>query len=516
MRGSIRTRAPAVPRFRPAAVARLCRLASLVVLVALVSGAHVVGAGPAAQAREAPSSFADMAERLLPAVVNISTTQSMTGERGPQMPQFPPGSPFEEFFREFFDRQGPGQGQAPTMPRRATSLGSGFVIDKEGYIVTNNHVIEGADEVTVILQDDTALKAEIVGRDPKTDVALLKVEAEKDLPFVEFGDSDRSRVGDWVVAIGNPFGLGGTVTAGIISARARNINAGPYDNFIQTDASINRGNSGGPLFNMDGQVIGVNTAIYSPAGGGSVGIGFATPSNLAQSVVDDLRRFGEVKRGWLGVRIQTVTDEIADSLGLDRARGALVASVQEGGPAAEAGIQAGDVILSWDGDDIREMRNLPKAVADTEIGSTVDAVVWRDGKRQTVKVKVAELEEEEAAAMAGEEGAPAPAPETAGAEVPSLGLSVQPLNDQTRESFQIPEDVQRGVVVTDLNAESDAAEKGIRPGDVIAEVNQKQVTTAEEIRAQIQAAKDSGRKSVLLMVQNEAGSRFVAVRIGDQ
>ena len=479
-------------------------LASLVVLVVLAVGQ---GIAPV-QARQAPESFADLAEKLLPAVVNISTTQSLTGERGPQMPQFPPGSPFEDFFREFFDRQ-----QAPSMPRRATSLGSGFIIAADGFIVTNNHVIEGAEEVTVILQDDTALKAEIIGRDPKTDVAVLKVTTDRKLPFVTFGDSDKARVGDWVIAIGNPFGLGGSVTAGIISARARNINAGPYDNFLQTDASINRGNSGGPLFNMKGEVIGVNTAIYSPAGGGSVGIGFATPSNLASAVISDLREYGEVKRGWLGVRIQTVTEEIADSLGLDRPRGALVASVQEGGPAAEAGIQAGDVILTWDGDDIREMRNLPNAVAESEIGAAVDVEVWRDGARQTVQVTVAELEEEAEAAFATEENGAAPSDPAAGSDIPALGMSVQPLDDQARAAFQIPEDVSRGVVVADLSDDSDAAEKGIRPGDVIAEVNQKPVTTADEIRAQVDAARTAGRKSVLLMVQSEAGSRFVAVRI---
>ena len=479
-------------------------LASLVVLVVLAVGQ---GIAPV-QARQAPESFADLAEKLLPAVVNISTTQSLTGERGPQMPQFPPGSPFEDFFREFFDRQ-----QAPSMPRRATSLGSGFIIAADGFIVTNNHVIEGAEEVTVILQDDTALKAEIIGRDPKTDVAVLKVTTDRKLPFVTFGDSDKARVGDWVIAIGNPFGLGGSVTAGIISARARNINAGPYDNFLQTDASINRGNSGGPLFNMKGEVIGVNTAIYSPAGGGSVGIGFATPSNLASAVISDLREYGEVKRGWLGVRIQTVTEEIADSLGLDRPRGALVASVQEGGPAAEAGIQAGDVILTWDGDDIREMRNLPNSVAESEIGAAVDVEVWRDGARQTVQVTVAELEEEAETAFATEENGAAPSDPAAGSDIPALGMSVQPLDDQARAAFQIPEDVSRGVVVADLSVDSDAAEKGIRPGDVIAEVNQKPVTTADEIRAQVDAARTAGRKSVLLMVQSEAGSRFVAVRI---
>lgn len=500
MTGSTRTRIPVAGRW----------LSAMMIAAALSLG---TGAQHTAQAQSgAPDSFADMAERLLPAVVNISTTTTLGGERGPQMPQFPPGSPFEEFFKEFFDRQ-----QAPSVPRRATSLGSGFIINDGGYIVTNNHVIEGAEEVTVILQDDTALKAEVVGRDSKTDVAVLKVDTDLDLPSVEWGDSEKARVGDWVIAIGNPFGLGGTVTAGIISARARNINAGPYDNFIQTDASINRGNSGGPLFDMSGRVVGVNTAIYSPAGGGSVGIGFATPSNLARNVVEDLIEYGEVKRGWLGVRIQTVTEEIADSLGLDNDQGALVASVQPDGPAAAAGIQPGDVILSWDDSPINEMRNLPKAVAETQIGKTVDVVVWRDGKRKTLEVEVAELREDDAAAFAGEPGqnGNGGSADQVGSEVPALGLSVQPLDMEAREMYAIPEDVQSGVVVSDLSADSDAAEKGIRPGDVIAEVNQTKVSSAAEIRDQIAQARDAGRKSVLLMVQGDTGSRFVAVRIGE-
>lgn len=371
--------------------------------------------------------------------------------------------------------------------------------------------------MTVILQDDTALSAEIIGRDPKTDVAVLKVDSDDELPSVEWGDSDTARVGDWVIAIGNPFGLGGTVTAGIISARARNINAGPYDNFIQTDAPINRGNSGGPLFDMTGRVVGVNTAIYSPAGGGSVGIGFATPSNLARNVVNDLIEYGEVKRGWLGVRIQSVTEEIADSLGLDDARGALVASVQPDGPAGSGWYPAGDVILRWDGQPINEMRNLPKAVAETEIGKVVDVVVWRDEKRRTIKVEVAELREDDVAAFAGEPGVNGErAPERAASDVPALGLSVQPLDIEAREMYGIPDDVQSGVVVSGLSADSDAAEKGIRPGDVIAEVNQTRVNSADDIRDQIAQARDAGRKSVLLMVQGDTGSRFVAVRIGEE
>ncbi|WP_375731161.1 Do family serine endopeptidase, partial [Azospirillum sp. B506] len=341
--------------------------------------------------RNAPGSFADLAEKLLPAVVNISTSQSAPqrpqGQR-PEVPQFPPGSPFEDFFRDFFDRQ-----QQQDQPqRKATSLGSGFIIDaKNGYVVTNNHVVQDADEITVILQDDTNIKAELVGKDSKTDLALLKIKTSHPLVAVPFGDSDAMRVGDWVLAIGNPFGLGGSVTAGIISARQRNIDAGPYDDFLQTDASINRGNSGGPMFNLNGEVIGINTAIFSPSGG-SVGIGFAIPSNLAKQVVAQLKDYGKTRRGWLGVRIQAVTPEIAESLGLPNHKGALVASVTQDGPAAKGGIQAGDVVTKFDGREIDEMRRLPRVVAETSIDKAVPVEVWRKGKSQTVHVKVGELE----------------------------------------------------------------------------------------------------------------------------
>lgn len=464
-----------------------------------------------AQARGTPDGFADLAERLLPAVVNISTTTVMP-ERGPEMPQFPPGSPFEEFFKDFFDRHG-GQGQngpAP-MPRRATSLGSGFIIDPEGYIVTNNHVIQDAEEITVILYDDTALKAKLIGRDPKVDVALLKVETKRKLPYVEWGNSEKARVGDWVMAIGNPFGLGGTVTSGIISAKTRDINAGPYDSFIQTDAAINRGNSGGPLFDMDGRVIGINTAIFSPSGG-SVGIGFATPANLAKDVLDDLREYGRTRRGWLGVRIQTVTEEIADSLGLKRASGALVASVEPESPAGKAGIQPGDVVLEWDGREVRDMRRLPTMVAETEIGRSVPVQVWRNGERKTVDVTVAELEEDQQQAAA--EDTPAPKKEEVDqTAIDSLGLSVMPLSDQARERFGIPSDA-NGVLVTDVKTDGSAAEKAVRPGDLIVEVNQKAVASADEVEEQVTKAREAGRKSVLLLIQNEAGMRFVAVNIG--
>jgi serine protease Do len=328
---------------------------SLVVIMAT----SVTGAMAAAP----PGSFADLVEKALPAVVNISTTQTAKRESSPQHPQFPPGSPFEEFFKEFFYRQ-QGQDRAP---RQVTSLGSGFVSDASGIIVTNNHVIADAVEIVVRFQDDTSLPAKLIGRDEKTDIAVLKVETDKPLAFLPLGDSEKLRVGDWVVAIGNPFGLGGTVTAGIVSAQKRDIRSGPYDDFIQTDAAINKGNSGGPLVDVDGAVIGINTAIYSPSGG-SVGIGFSVPIALAKPVIEQLRKFGETRRGWLGVHIQNVSEEIADSLSLKEVHGALVANVTENGPAQAAGIQAGDVILSFNGQTIDRMRSLPRIVAETPVG----------------------------------------------------------------------------------------------------------------------------------------------------
>jgi len=479
-------------------------------LVAVAVLLTAVAAPVQAQARPAPDSFADMAERLLPSVVNISTTQTVDADRGPSIPNFPEGSPFRDFFDEFFDRHG---GRPMPGPRQATSLGSGFIIDASGYIVTNNHVIADADEVTVTLHDDTALKAEIVGRDTKTDVALLKVTSDDPLPAVSWGDSDVSRVGDWVMAIGNPFGLGGSVTAGIISARARDINAGPYDNFIQTDASINRGNSGGPLFNMDGDVIGINTAIFSPSGG-SVGIGFAVPANLAKQVISDLKEFGRTRRGWLGVRIQTVTPEIAESLSLDDARGALVASVTEGGPAKEAGIRAGDVVLTFNGRDIEEMRRLPRIVAETEVGSSVPVEVWRDGEKVSVTVNLGELEEaEESGLLASDQPNGGPGgPGSAGPSSTVLGLTLKAITPELASDFDLAEDT-AGVVITDVNADSDAAAKGLRPGHVIVEVNQTPVTSPSEVKAALDAARDSGRSSVLLLVQRDGSMSFLALKL---
>ena len=348
-------------------------------------------------AARGPEGIADVAEQVIDAVVNVSTKQSVDLSSG-AMPQLPPGSPFEEFFEEFFkNRRGQGgqngqNGQTPS-PRRVNSLGSGFIIDTSGLVVTNNHVIADADEVNVILNDGTTLKAEVIGRDQKTDLALLKVTPTKPLKAVKFGDSDKLRLGEWVIAIGNPFSLGGTVTAGIVSARNRDIQSGPYDNYIQTDAAINRGNSGGPLFNLNGEVIGVNTAIISPSGG-SIGIGFAVPSKTVVPVVDQLREFKEVRRGWLGVRIQQVSDEIAESLSIKPARGALIAGIDDKGPAKPAGIEPGDVVVKFDGKDIKEMRDLPKIVADTPVGKDVEVIIIRKGKEEKKTVKLGRLEDE--------------------------------------------------------------------------------------------------------------------------
>jgi serine protease Do len=489
------------------------RLIAALVAGAIASAAVPAVPVPALAQRAAPASFADLAERLLPAVVNISTTQTIPQRgdgRGPELPQFPPGSPFEEFFRDFFDRQGRGP-NAP--PRRATSLGSGFIIDAaQGLVVTNNHVIEGADEINVIFQDDATLRAEVVGRDPKTDLALLRIPVPEGrrLTAVRFGDSDAMRVGDWVIAIGNPFGLGGTVTAGIISARARDIQAGPYDDFLQTDASINRGNSGGPMFNMAGEVIGINTAIYSPTGA-SVGIGFAVPSNLANGVIEQLREFGRTRRGWLGVRIQGVTDEIAESLGLDRARGALIASVTPGGPAAEGGIQPGDVVTAFNGRPVDEMRRLPRIVADTRVEARVPVEVWRRGQRVEVQVTVGELEAaEEQGLLASVPGEQRPVqPQQA---LDALGLTLSGVTDELRRQHGIGEAV-RGVVITDVDTSSAAFSRGLRPGDVIVEVGQEQVATPADVQQKIRRARDQGRRSVLLLVDRQGDLRFVALGI---
>jgi serine protease Do len=462
-------------------------------------------------AARGPDGISDVAEQVIDAVVNISTSQKVEQRSSGPTPQLPPGSPFEEFFEEFFkNRRGPGQGEAPNRaPRRVNSLGSGFVIDPDGIVITNNHVISDADEVTVIFTNGDRLKAEIIGRDQKTDLAVLKVKPDKPLKAVKFGDSDGLRVGEWVIAIGNPFGLGGSVTAGIISARNRDINSGPYDNYIQTDASINRGNSGGPLFNMNGEVIGINTAIYSPSGG-SIGIGFAVPSKNAASVVDQLRQFGEMRRGWLGVRIQQVTDDIAESLGLKPSRGALVAGVDDKGPAKPAGIEPGDVIVKFDGKDIKEMKDLPRIVADTPVGKDVPVVIVRKGKEDTKTVKLGRLEDAEKQQVAARSDSK---DEDKSVVKKTLGLDLSNLTDDLRRRFKIKDSV-KGVVITAVESGSAAAEKRLNAGDVIVEVAQEVVANADAVQKRIDALKKEGKKSALLLVANAEGElRFVALAL---
>ena len=443
-----------------------------------------------------PGSFADLSERLSPAVVNISTAQMLDG--GPDIGE---GSPLEDLFRDLYPDGGEG-------PRRVQSLGSGFVISPDGLIVTNNHVIEDADEITVTFPNRLSLTAEVVGIDPHTDLAVLKVEHALPLPFVTWGDSDAARVGDWVLAIGNPFGFAGSVSAGIISARNRDINAGRYDDFIQTDAAINRGNSGGPLFNMSGEVIGVNTAIISPTGG-SIGIGFSVPSNLARNVVEQLEEYGETRRGWLGVRIQSVNDELAEALGLERAEGALVAEVTPGGPAEVAGIEAGDVIIEFNDQQIFEMRDLPRIVAETPIDETVPVTVIRGGERKRLEATIALLEEQERAPAAA---APTGDEPEAGTELPALGLTVRAISQSARVEYEIAEGVE-GVLVEAVDPGGPAAEKGIKPGDVIVEVGQEPVQTASGVKEQLAAAAKSGRRSVLFLIQSQGELRFVPLTI---
>jgi serine protease Do len=473
-------------------------------------------AGISWAAHPAPDGFADLAEKLVPAVVNISTTQTVKPERQqkehavPGRPQFPPGSPFEEFFKDFFDHNGQ-QGDRPEVkPRKATSLGSGFVIDPSGYIVTNNHVIADADEITVILHDDTNLKAELVGRDTKTDVAVLKVKTDRKLPAVGWGDSDKARVGDWVLAVGNPFGLGGSVTAGILSARQRDINSGPYDDFLQTDAAINRGNSGGPMFDMNGAVIGINTAIYSPTGV-SIGIGFAIPSNIAKAVVAELIREPDhaVHRGWLGVRIQAVTDEIAESLGLDKAHGALVASVNDNGPAQSGGIQPGDVILTFDGKKVPDMRHLPRLVAESTVGKSVPVTVWRKRQETKLQVTVGKLDETET--VAKEEPVKDKPPPAESSTVTTLGLTLSNITPELKEKFSLTDE--KGVVVVGVTKDSPAAEKGLKPGDVIMEAAQEEIKSTTQVAGKIDDAKKAGRKSILLLVERAGDLRFIALRL---
>ncbi|MHA1164753.1 MAG: Do family serine endopeptidase [Alphaproteobacteria bacterium] len=488
---------------------RIYILASITAVIFM--GLFFIMAAPAWSQYQGPKSVADLAEKLQGAVVNISTSQTVKGTQGIPLPRVPKGSPFEDFFEDFFNRQ-----QQPNRPRRVNSLGSGFIIDPSGLIITNNHVIDKADEIFIILSDDTKLKVEeVVGTDSKTDLALLRVKPEKPLPALEFGDSNKMRVGDWVMAIGNPFGLGGSVTLGIISAKKRDINSGPYDEFIQTDAAINRGNSGGPLFNMEGKVIGVTTAIISPSGG-SIGIGFAVPAKTAVHVIDQLRKYGETRRGWLGVRIQTVTDAIAESMGMDKPTGALVATVTPDSPAAEAGLEVGDVVLSFDGTAIESMRSLPRLVARTAIGRTIDVVILRNDLKQTVKITIGRLPEKQEKKGKDEDGEKKKKTGKEPEKTSLLGLTIVEMSGELRAKYKIRDEVE-GVVIIDVDPDSDAATKNIAAGNVIVEVKGVKVKAPDEVKTQIEAAKKSKRNSVLLLISDAKGElRFIAVSVQDK
>ena len=465
-----------------------------------------LAATPAMQAAAlgAPESFADLATQISPSVVNI-TTSSIVAASTEGGPMVPPGSPFEQFFKDFQDQQGqPGQGDENAPPRRSEALGSGFVISEDGYIVTNNHVIEGADEISIEFYSGEKLDAKVVGTDLNTDIALLKVESKKPLPFVKFGDSDLMRVGDWVMAMGNPLGQGFSVSAGIVSARNRAL-SGTYDDFLQTDAAINRGNSGGPLFNMDGQVIGVNTAILSP-NGGSIGIGFSMASNVVSKVTDQLRQYGETRRGWLGVRIQDVTPDVAEAMGIDKAQGALVTDVPEG-PAKVAGMQAGDVIVNFDGTDVSDTRELVRKVADTDIGKATQVVVLREGKTQTLTITLGRREEAETATVPAAAAAPTEPQSQA-----MLGLTVTPLTADTVEKMGLPAGSE-GLAVMAVDPASEAYAKGLREGDLITEAGQQKVVTLGDLDTRITEAREAGRKSLLLLVRRDGDPRFVALSV---
>ena len=504
---------PALSHRRRPWLAAICLGAATVVSAPVLSGPALA---------RGPDGIADVAEKVIDAVVNISTSQTVEAKGGAEgrgaIPQLPPGSPFEEFFDDFFKnrRGGPGGNSkggdrgADLQPRKTNSLGSGFIVDTAGIAVTNNHVIADADEINIIMNDGTKIKAELVGVDKKTDLAVLKFKPPaKPLVAVKFGDSDKLRLGEWVIAIGNPFSLGGTVTAGIVSARNRDISSGPYDNYIQTDAAINRGNSGGPLFNLDGEVIGVNTLIISPSGG-SIGIGFAVPSKTVAGVVDSLRQFGELRRGWLGVRIQQVTDEIAESLNIKPARGALIAGVEDKGPAKPAGIEPGDVVVKFDGKDIKEPKDLSRVVADTAVGKEVDVVIIRKGAEETRKVTLGRLEDGDKAVQAS---AKPPEPTEKPVTQKALGLDLATLSKDLRTRYKVKDSV-KGVIITSVDGTSDAAEKRLSAGEVIVEVAQEAVSNAADVKKRVDQLKKDGKKSILLLVSNADGElRFVALSV---
>lgn len=505
------------------ALALSTALAGAVLTPILAMPAAAQDAAPGASRTYSPPSFAALARNQVDTVVNISTTQAAaqgggrTAENAPGGPDAAPGSPLEEFFREFRNRQR-GEGDQPPQGHPLMALGSGFIIDSAGLVVTNHHVVVDAAEIAVTLHDGTRLPAKLVGSDAATDLALLKVESTKPLTAAHWGDSEAVEVGDWVVAIGNPFGLGGSVTAGVLSARARDIQQGPYDEYLQTDASINRGNSGGPLYDTNGGIIGINTAIYSPTGG-SVGIGFAIPSSLAKPVIDQLKDGGKVRRGWLGVQVQRVTPDIAESLGMADTSGALVTSVAPNSPAAVAGLRQGDVITRFGDKPVEQMRQLPRLVATTAIGSTVPLSVLRGGRSDSLPVTVGELNNEPqqvasaGSSRAGPGGASrdAASPETKAV----LGLKLAPLTPGLRETFSIAADVQ-GLVVTEVGDGSVASERGLDLGDVIVEAGQEPVNSAADLDARIARAREQGRKTLLMLVSRAGDLRYVPLPLEEK
>ena len=481
---------------------RMTRLKPLRLVAALGLGLTLALAPMApAFARGAPESFAELAEQVSPSVVNITTSAVVAAPTGGG-PIVPEGSPFEDFFRDFMMPEGEGGNE----PQRQQALGSGFVISADGFIVTNNHVIEGADEIEIEFFDGKRLSATLVGRDPKTDIALLKVESDTDLPFVSFGDSDTMRVGDWVMAMGNPLGQGFSVSAGIVSARGREL-SGSYDDFLQTDAAINKGNSGGPLFNMEGEVVGVNTAILSPTGG-SIGIGFSMASNVVTKVVAQLKEFGETRRGWLGVRIQDVTPDVAEAMNLAVAEGALITDVPDG-PAKDAGLLAGDVITTFNGKPIADVRDLTRTVADSPIGEAVPVVVQREGSEMTIDVTLGrrEVAEGEAVAEGGSDAAP-----EAPVQSELLGMTLKPLDAAAAEELGLPSGSE-GLAVVKVDAASEAAAKGLSRGDIIVEAGQRPVASLKDLSDRIEEAKAGGRKSLLLLGRRDGDPRFVALSV---
>jgi serine protease Do len=516
---SVNSYGPKTSAFRRVRAAALATSVGLGLILSPLAFAEQPGAPApltASPGAQLPS-FAPLVKKVQGAVVNISVTsraaapggddeQDTDNEQGPQ--QGMPSSPFDEFLRKFFEQQGQ---RFPGTPRpnpgvQRVALGSGFIIDPAGYVVTNNHVVANADKVSVVLQDGSKHPAKVLGRDTKTDLALLKIESAEPLPYVSWGDSNTLQVGDWVLAVGNPFGLGGTVSSGIISARGRDIHSGPYDDYLQLDAAINRGNSGGPTFNLNGQVIGINTAIYSP-NGGSVGIGFAIPSSLAKPVIEQLRAHGKVDRGWLGVQIQEVTPEIARGLGLPKEGGALVADVTPGSPAGKAGFKQGDVILSFNGHDIIKVRDLPIVVAQTPVGEKAKVEISRDGKRDSLDVAIGPMPDnlEVAANSRGGDETPPEADNTS-----ALGLKLAPLTEELRKRAGVAKSV-KGVVVTGIEDSSPLAELGIQPGDVIQQINQQPVTTPQQAEARLKEAQAAKGQNLLLLINRHGTSQYLAL-----